>query len=29
MPTFLIDANLPYYFSIWKDEAYIEAKSEL
>lgn len=23
MPTFLIDANLPYHFSIWKDEAYI------
>ena len=23
MPKYLIDANLPYYFSIWKDGDYI------
>lgn len=23
MPRFLIDANLPYYFSLWKDDDYI------
>lgn len=22
MPIYLIDANLPYYFSLWKDESY-------
>lgn len=23
MPTYLIDVNLPYYFSLWRSEAYI------
>jgi len=23
MPKFLIDANLPYYFSIWKSDEFI------
>lgn len=26
MPKFLIDVNLPYYFSLWKDDAYVHQK---
>jgi len=26
MPSFLIDVNLPYYFSLWKSEEYIHLK---
>jgi predicted nuclease of predicted toxin-antitoxin system len=26
MPKFLIDVNLPYYFSLWKNEDYIHQK---
>lgn len=23
MPKYIVDANLPYYFSLWRDEAYV------
>ncbi len=26
MPTFLVDVNLPYYFSLWNNEKYIHLK---
>lgn len=26
MPIFLVDVNLPYYFSLWNDEKYIHLK---
>ncbi|MFZ1977685.1 MAG: DUF5615 family PIN-like protein, partial [Bacteroidota bacterium] len=26
MPNYLIDANLPYYFSLWKDDQYLHLR---